>query len=119
VLLGIGLGGFVDGIVLHQILQWHHMLTRAGYPRATVGTYQSGEDIKAVDSQVPPPLPRDRLARCSDLIFCDVARRVTDGLKITAECLQRVPFVRDLPRGANTETPKERQGRTPAVKSML
>ena len=26
-LLGIGLGGFVDGIVLHQILQWHHMLT--------------------------------------------------------------------------------------------
>ena len=26
-LLGVGLGGFVDGIVLHQILQWHHMLT--------------------------------------------------------------------------------------------
>jgi len=25
--LGAGLGGFVDGIVLHQILQWHHMLT--------------------------------------------------------------------------------------------
>jgi uncharacterized membrane protein len=26
-LMGIGLGGFIDGIVLHQILQWHHMLT--------------------------------------------------------------------------------------------
>jgi len=26
-LLGIGLGGFVDGIVLHQILQWHHLLS--------------------------------------------------------------------------------------------
>lgn len=26
-LAGIGLGGFVDGILLHQILQWHHMLT--------------------------------------------------------------------------------------------
>ena len=26
-LLGIGLGGFLDGILLHQILQWHHMLT--------------------------------------------------------------------------------------------
>jgi len=26
-LLGVGLGGFVDGIVLHQILQWHHMLS--------------------------------------------------------------------------------------------
>lgn len=23
--LGVGLGGFVDGILLHQILQWHHM----------------------------------------------------------------------------------------------
>jgi uncharacterized membrane protein len=36
VVLGIGLGGFVDGIVLHQILQWHHMLTSAGYPADTV-----------------------------------------------------------------------------------
>ncbi len=27
VLLGIGLGGFFDGIVLHQILQWHHMVS--------------------------------------------------------------------------------------------
>lgn len=27
VVLGVGLGGFVDGILLHQILQWHHMLT--------------------------------------------------------------------------------------------
>jgi uncharacterized membrane protein len=26
-LLGIGLGGFVDGIALHQILQWHNMLS--------------------------------------------------------------------------------------------
>ncbi|MDQ3227277.1 MAG: DUF2243 domain-containing protein [Chloroflexota bacterium] len=36
-LLGIGLGGFFDGIVLHQILQWHHMLTTQGnYPADTV-----------------------------------------------------------------------------------
>ena len=26
-MLGRGLGGFIDGIVLHQVLQWHHMLT--------------------------------------------------------------------------------------------
>ncbi|RBY87602.1 DUF2243 domain-containing protein [Blastococcus sp. TF02A-30] len=26
-LYGIGFGGFVDGIVLHQILQWHHMVS--------------------------------------------------------------------------------------------
>ena len=31
VLLGIGLGGFVDGILLHQVLQWHHMLTATGH----------------------------------------------------------------------------------------
>jgi uncharacterized membrane protein len=36
VLFGIGLGGFFDGIVLHQILQWHHMLTSAGYPGDSV-----------------------------------------------------------------------------------
>jgi uncharacterized membrane protein len=36
-LLGIGLGGFVDGIVLHQILQWHHMLSSEGdYSPTTV-----------------------------------------------------------------------------------
>jgi uncharacterized membrane protein len=27
ILLGIGLGGFVDGIALHQIFQWHNMLS--------------------------------------------------------------------------------------------
>jgi uncharacterized membrane protein len=26
-LIDIGMGGFVDGIVLHQIAQWHHMLS--------------------------------------------------------------------------------------------
>jgi len=36
--LGLGLGGFIDGIVLHQILQWHHMLTgdNGGEPMDTV-----------------------------------------------------------------------------------
>jgi uncharacterized membrane protein len=36
VLFGLGLGGFFDGIVLHQVLQWHHMLTSAGYPADSV-----------------------------------------------------------------------------------
>jgi uncharacterized membrane protein len=27
VITGIGMGGFIDGIVLHQILQWHEMLS--------------------------------------------------------------------------------------------
>jgi uncharacterized membrane protein len=29
--LGLGLGGFLDGIVLHQLLNWHHMLS-SWYP---------------------------------------------------------------------------------------
>lgn len=36
ILLGMGLRGFFDGIVLHQILQWHHLLTSAGYPPESV-----------------------------------------------------------------------------------
>ena len=37
VMLGVGLGGLFDGIVLHQILQWHHMLTSEGdFPATTV-----------------------------------------------------------------------------------
>lgn len=37
ILLGLGLGGFVDGILLHQILQWHHMLSSTPqHPPTTV-----------------------------------------------------------------------------------
>jgi len=32
--LGIGVGGFVDGIVAHQLLEWHHMLS-GWYPMST------------------------------------------------------------------------------------
>lgn len=28
--VGTRLGGFVDGIVLHQVLQWHHMVSATG-----------------------------------------------------------------------------------------
>lgn len=33
VVLGVGLGAFVDGIVLHQLLGWHHMISNAGHDR--------------------------------------------------------------------------------------
>ena len=43
-LLGFGLGGFIDAIVLHMLLQWHHMIsgrvsmdTFAGLRRNVVG----------------------------------------------------------------------------------
>ncbi|SDM55710.1 Uncharacterized membrane protein [Allokutzneria albata] len=35
--LGFGLGGFVDGIVAHQLLRWHHMLS-GWYPEHTDAT---------------------------------------------------------------------------------
>src|ERR1700712_2040226 len=35
ILFGLGLGGFFDGIVLHQVLQWHHMLS-SWYPTTTL-----------------------------------------------------------------------------------
>ncbi len=37
ILLGLGLGGFVDGILFHQILQWHHLFSNApGHSTSTV-----------------------------------------------------------------------------------
>jgi uncharacterized membrane protein len=43
-LIGIGIGGLIDGVVLHQVLQWHHMLTDYGdyatFPRSTVGNLE-------------------------------------------------------------------------------
>jgi uncharacterized membrane protein len=36
-LYGLGLGGFIDGILLHQVLQWHHMLSAVDdYPVSTL-----------------------------------------------------------------------------------
>lgn len=37
--LGVGLGGFVDGILLHQVLQWHHMLTSTDTDNIGVRSY--------------------------------------------------------------------------------
>jgi uncharacterized membrane protein len=36
-LFGLGLGGFLDGIVLHQILQWHHMVSADRPPTTLAG----------------------------------------------------------------------------------
>jgi uncharacterized membrane protein len=39
IVLGIGLGGFIDGIVLHQLLQWHHLLSSTDSDNIGVRTY--------------------------------------------------------------------------------
>lgn len=41
IVLGLGLGGFVDGIVLHQIAQWHNMLSST--ERCPVSTVEGME----------------------------------------------------------------------------
>jgi uncharacterized membrane protein len=40
IILGLGLGGFGDGILLHQVLQWHHMLSSAGFPPDSLANLQ-------------------------------------------------------------------------------
>lgn len=42
IVLGVGLGGFVDGIPLHQLLQWHHMLTSTDTDNIGVRYYDPG-----------------------------------------------------------------------------
>ncbi|MEV7244991.1 DUF2243 domain-containing protein [Streptomyces sp. NPDC093248] len=37
--LGVGLGGFADGILLHQLLRWHHMLTSTNHDRVGLKYY--------------------------------------------------------------------------------
>jgi uncharacterized membrane protein len=37
VVLGVGLGGFFDGIVFHQLLQWHHVLSSTVSPASVAG----------------------------------------------------------------------------------
>ena len=37
VVLGIGLDAFIDGIVLHEILQWHHMISNVVTPITLAG----------------------------------------------------------------------------------
>jgi uncharacterized membrane protein len=39
IVLGVGLGGFVDGILLHQVLQWHHLLSSTDTDRVGIPTY--------------------------------------------------------------------------------
>lgn len=40
IVLGLGTGGLLDGILLHQILQWHHMLSSVR-PPTTVAQIQA------------------------------------------------------------------------------
>ena len=39
IVIGLGIGGFFDGIVLHQILQWHHLVSEH-YPPTTLENLQ-------------------------------------------------------------------------------
>ena len=39
ILFGLGLGGFFDGIIFHQVLRWHHMLS-SWYPVNSLQNYE-------------------------------------------------------------------------------
>ncbi len=55
--LGIGLGGFVDGILLHPILQWHAMLSSLVRPsgRALVPGTQLARHGSMVEGNIAVP----------------------------------------------------------------
>lgn len=36
VIFGMGAGGLIDGILFHQILQWHHLICFSCHPGATI-----------------------------------------------------------------------------------
>ncbi|WP_437312736.1 DUF2243 domain-containing protein [Sorangium sp. So ce385] len=36
VLFGLGAGGLIDGILFHQLLQWHHLICFSCHPGATI-----------------------------------------------------------------------------------
>jgi len=39
IVLGVGMGGFADGILLHQLLQWHHLLSSTNADRIGLRYY--------------------------------------------------------------------------------
>ncbi|WP_112270068.1 DUF2243 domain-containing protein [Lentzea terrae] len=42
--LGVGIGGFLDGIVIHQLLGWHHVLS-GWYPREDMRLMMLGDGL--------------------------------------------------------------------------
>ncbi|SES23122.1 Uncharacterized membrane protein [Lentzea xinjiangensis] len=44
VVLGVGIGGFIDGIVVHQLLGWHHMLS-GWYPSSDMQLMMVGDGL--------------------------------------------------------------------------
>jgi uncharacterized membrane protein len=48
IFLGVGLCGFFDGIVLHQILQWHHMLSNVR-PLTTMYNIDMNTDTSSLE----------------------------------------------------------------------
>ncbi|MEO6001904.1 MAG: DUF2243 domain-containing protein [Opitutus sp.] len=49
IVLGVGLGGFIDGIVLHQVLGWHHLI-------CTTSTCQPDHQILGIHHVRPESL---------------------------------------------------------------
>jgi hypothetical protein len=65
ILLGIGLGEFFDGIVLHQILQWHHMVSHVDdYPTTTIAGLEATPSATACLT-LPIGSPRSPPFGCS------------------------------------------------------
>ncbi len=112
ILLGIGLGGFLDGIVLHQIAQWHNMLSAVVPPHdmaamkrnmAADGWFHLAAWLVTLGGVValwsalrgPGPLPSTR-AFAGDMLVGWGAFNLAEG--IIDHHLLGLHHVRDLPQ---------------------
>jgi uncharacterized membrane protein len=111
VVLGVGLGGFVDGIALHQIAQWHNMGSAVLPPTtmdamrrnmawdgwfhlATLALTTAGVYLLLRDARAGRPLPRTG-AFTGQLLLGWGAFNLVEG--IVDHHLLNLHHVRDLP----------------------
>ncbi len=70
VFFSLGLSGFFDGIVLHQVLQWHRMLS-SWYPTTTIENLRLGhllgQHLSQHDVRVHRAGPLLLLAGCANI----------------------------------------------------
>ena len=77
--MGLGFGGFVDGIVLHQILQWHHLLSSEGnYTKTTLRGLEDNMLADGVYLAYVRPAPEERPGELLEVSELNGGRRVRE-----------------------------------------
>lgn len=86
IFFGLGLGGFFDGIVLHQLLQWHHMLS-SWYPVTSI-------DNLELNTRWDGNLPQRDLCVCGDRPVPALAHRAAQAPLLVEQTARRLHAAR-------------------------